>query len=77
MLEKLKWIKCQGTTGKVDPSPQFLAEEKFSFQRNIAQTSAEFFEEIIFSYLEDIKRDKALTVRTAFFNNNGHLKRAR
>ena len=34
MLEKLKWNKRKATTGKVGPSPQFLAEEKFSFQRN-------------------------------------------
>ena len=35
VLEKLGWSKLKGTTGKVDPSPQFLAEEKFTFQRNI------------------------------------------
>ena len=26
VLEKLKWNKRKGTTGKVDPSPQFLVE---------------------------------------------------
>lgn len=31
MLEKLEWVKRKG--GKVD-SPQFLAKEKFNFQRN-------------------------------------------
>ena len=35
VLEKLTWSKRKGTTGKVDPSPQFLAKEKFTFQRNI------------------------------------------
>ena len=32
----MKWSKCKGTTGKVDPSPQFLAKEKFTFQRKIS-----------------------------------------
>ena len=36
VLEKLTWSKRKVTTGKVDPSPQFLAEEKFTFQRNIS-----------------------------------------
>ena len=31
----------QGTTGKVDPSPQFLAEEKSAFQRNISALVSE------------------------------------
>ena len=46
--EKLTWSKRKGTTGKVDPSPQFLAEEKFTFQRNI---SAFFSEHNIPPYL--------------------------
>ena len=36
MLKKLKWNKHKGTTGKTDPSPQFLVEKKFSFQRNVS-----------------------------------------
>ena len=36
VLTKLKWNKCKGTTGKVEPSPQFLAEKKFTFQRAIS-----------------------------------------
>ena len=36
MLEKITWSKRKGTNGKVDPSPQFLAKEKFTFQRNIS-----------------------------------------
>ena len=35
VLGKLTWSKRKGTIGKVDPSPQFLAEKKFTFQRNI------------------------------------------
>ena len=35
VLEKFKCNKREGTTGKVDPSPQFLAEENFCSQRNI------------------------------------------
>ena len=35
-LENLAWSKCKCTAGKVDPSPQFLAKEKFTFQRNIS-----------------------------------------
>ena len=36
VLEKNTWSKHKGTTGKVDPSHQFLAKEKFTFQRNIS-----------------------------------------
>ena len=36
VLKQLKWRKRKGTTGKVDPSPQILAEEKFTFQRTIS-----------------------------------------
>ena len=36
MLKQLKWSKCKGITGKADPSPQFLAEERFTFQRTIS-----------------------------------------
>ena len=36
VLKQLKWSKRKGTTGKFDPSPQFLAEEKFTFQRIIS-----------------------------------------
>ena len=41
VLEKLTWGKRKGTTGKVDPSPKFLAEEKFTFQRNISALVSE------------------------------------
>ena len=37
----------QGTTGKVEPSPQLLAEEKFTFQKPIATVA----------YDHDIPRD--------------------
>ena len=49
VLKQLKWSKHKGTTSKVDPSPQFLAEEKFTFQRTIStailenEISAPFF----------------------------------
>ena len=36
VLKQPKWSKSKGTTGKVDPSPQFLVEEKFTFQRTIS-----------------------------------------
>ena len=36
VLKQLKWSKHKGTTGKVDPSPQFLVEEKFTFQKTIS-----------------------------------------
>ena len=41
VLEKLTWSKRKGTTGKVDPSPQFLAEGKLTFQRNISALVSE------------------------------------
>ena len=36
VLCDLNWSKWKGTTGKIEPSPQFLAEEKFTFQRAIS-----------------------------------------
>ena len=36
VLSDLNWSKRKGTTGKIQPSPQYLAEEKFSFQRAIS-----------------------------------------
>ena len=36
VLGSMKWVKRKGTTGKVEPSPQLLAEEKFTFLREIA-----------------------------------------
>ena len=41
MLKQLKWSKRKETTVKVDPSPQFLAEEKFTFQRTISMAILE------------------------------------
>ena len=41
MLKKIKSNKRKGTTGKVDPLPQFLAQEKLSFQRHIAELVTE------------------------------------
>ena len=36
VLESMKWTKRKGTTGRVEPSQQFLDEEKLTFQRNIS-----------------------------------------
>ena len=36
ILSDLNWSKRKGTTGKTEPSLQFLAEEKFTFQREIS-----------------------------------------
>ena len=41
VLEKLTWSKRKGTTRKVDPSPQFLAEEMFTLQENISTLVSE------------------------------------
>ena len=32
ILKSMDWVKRKGTTGKLEPSAQFLAEEKFIFQ---------------------------------------------
>ena len=32
----MEWSKRKGTTGKIEPSKQFLVEEKLTFQRRIA-----------------------------------------
>lgn len=37
VLKSMNWSKRKATTGKVEPSAQFLAEEKFTFQKAIAK----------------------------------------
>ena len=36
VMSDLNWSKRKGTTSKIEPSPQFLAEGKFTFQRAIS-----------------------------------------
>ena len=36
VLKSMDWVKRKETTGKVEPSAQFLAEEKFTFQKAIS-----------------------------------------
>ena len=36
VLKSMKWSKRKGSTGKIEPSKQFLLEEKLTFQRRIA-----------------------------------------
>ena len=43
VLVSLNLSKRKGTTGKVDPSEQFLGEEKLTFQRNIALAVKEHY----------------------------------
>ena len=35
-LKSMEWSRRKGTTGKIEPSKQFLLEEKLTFQRRIA-----------------------------------------
>ena len=37
LLKSIAWVKRKGTTGKVEPSENFLQEEKFSYQREISR----------------------------------------
>ena len=37
VLKGMDWVKRKGTTGKVEPCPKFLEEEKFTFQRAISK----------------------------------------
>ena len=39
VLKAMNWGKRKGTTGKVEPSKTFLAEEKFSFPRNVSNVT--------------------------------------
>ena len=39
-LNSMSWVKRKLTTGKVEPSEEFLKEEKLSFQRAITQVLA-------------------------------------
>ena len=41
VFKSLAWIKRKGTTGKLEPPAQLLAEEKFTFQRSITTIIAE------------------------------------
>ena len=41
VLCKLNWSKFKGTAGKVDSSSQFLAEEMFTFQKEISAVVSE------------------------------------
>ena len=36
VLKSMEWSKRKCTTGKIEPSKQFLLEEKLTFQRHIA-----------------------------------------
>ena len=36
ILRSMDWVKRKAITGKVEPSTQFLAEEKFTFQKAIS-----------------------------------------
>ena len=36
VLQSMDWVKRRETTGKIEPSPQLIAEEKFTFQKSIA-----------------------------------------
>ena len=35
VLKSMNWMKRKGTTGKIEPSQQFLLEEKLTFQKKI------------------------------------------
>ena len=37
VLKGMDWVKRKGTTGKVEPCPKFLEEEKLTFQRAISK----------------------------------------
>ena len=41
VLKSLNWSKRKATTGKVEPPKQLLAEEKFTFQREISKMVSE------------------------------------
>ena len=42
VLKSMDWVKRKGTTGKVEPLKQLLAEEKFSFQMSISKVVYEY-----------------------------------
>ena len=37
LFKVMDWMKRKGTTGKVEPCPKFLEEEKFMFERAISK----------------------------------------
>ena len=36
VLKSINWTKRKGTTGKIEPSKQFLLEEELTFQKKIS-----------------------------------------
>ena len=36
VIKSMNWTKKKGTTGKIEPSKQFLLEEKLTFQKKIS-----------------------------------------
>ena len=36
ILQSIDWVKCKEATGKIKPSPQHVAKERFTFQISIA-----------------------------------------
>ena len=42
VLKSMEWSKRKGTTGKIEPSEQFLLEEKLTFQRLISLIIEEY-----------------------------------
>ena len=41
VLKSMDWVKHKGTKGKVEPSKQLLAEEKFTFRMSISKVVCE------------------------------------
>ena len=41
VFKSMNWIKRKGTTGKIEPSKQFLLEEKLTFQKKISGVNFE------------------------------------
>ena len=62
VIKSVNWTKRKGTTGKIEPSKQFLLEEKLTFQKKISgvtlEKSLSFFNKIVFPHFKNARKAK-------------------
>ena len=62
VIKSVNQTKRKGTTGKIDPSKQFLSEEKLTFQKKISGVTSEkslsFFNKIVFPHFKNVRKAK-------------------
>ena len=60
----MNWVKSKDTTGKIEPSQQFLLEEKLTFQKKISGVS----------FYHDIPKESIVTLsKTPVLRNSWQI----